>query len=94
MAQRIIRKAERTSWQDFVSSLSRSTRSDVLWKKLPCLLVKCNRTFIPGVSEVAPFLQRKTTLPIPSLQICHQSLALAIVILALEPSKTARKLHT
>jgi hypothetical protein len=41
---------------------------------------------------VAPFLQRRTTLPTPSLQISHQSVAQAITILVLEPQRTARKL--
>jgi hypothetical protein len=49
-SQRVIREAKHTSWEAFVSSLSWSTRSDVVWNKLRCMSGECNRTLIPGIS--------------------------------------------
>jgi hypothetical protein len=48
--QRVVRNAKRTSWEAFVSSLSWSARSDVVWNKLRRMSGKFNRTTTPGIS--------------------------------------------
>jgi hypothetical protein len=48
--QHVVRNAKRTVCEAFVSSLSRSARSDIVWNKLWRMSDKCNRTTIPGIS--------------------------------------------
>jgi hypothetical protein len=49
-AQRVIREAKQTSWKAFISSLSRSTRPDVVWDRLRRMSGKYSRTIVPGLS--------------------------------------------
>lgn len=66
-----IREAKHASWRSFVSSRTLSIPSDIVWKRLVCMPGKSNRTSVRGISLAAPFLERSTSLPAPSLQTFH-----------------------
>jgi hypothetical protein len=62
-ALRVLRIAKRTSWEAFVSSLSRSARLDVVWNKLRRMSGKCNRTTIHGISVRGATITSQADIP-------------------------------
>jgi hypothetical protein len=54
-AQRDMGEAKQTTWKAFISGLSRSTRSDVVWDRLRRMSGKYSRIIIPGLSAGGAF---------------------------------------
>jgi hypothetical protein len=60
-AQQVFREAVQTSKKAFISSLSRSTRPDVVWYKLRRMSGKYSRTSYPVCLLAVPFSRPKQT---------------------------------
>jgi potassium voltage-gated channel Eag-related subfamily H protein 8 len=83
-----MREAKHTSWKAFVSSLSRSTRSDAVWNRLRRMSDKCNRTLIPSISVGGAVITSQADMA----NTIASSFSLACsLILVLELLRTAQK---
>jgi hypothetical protein len=49
-AQRIVRQSKRRLWEKFVSCMSNSVPSTIVWERLQRIWSKCSCTFIPALS--------------------------------------------
>jgi hypothetical protein len=90
-AQRVIREAEQTSWKTLISSLSRSTRPDVVREKLRHMSGQYGRSTLPGLSAGGAVLTSQTQ---PTLQrpLSRRCAARITKILTSELLKTAHRL--
>jgi hypothetical protein len=88
-SQRATREAKHTSWKAFVSSLSRSTRSDVVWNKLRRMSGKYSRKPIPGTCVVGAVITSQVGLANTVASFWYRFALPTAVSLVLELLKTA-----